>query len=318
MIKQSLRLGILIITLSPLLAQTPQGQKPSFEVASIKVNTSGPGLVGFMPGDRFNATNVNLRMLLQYAYRPRGLSNSQIIGGPAWIDTDRFDIQGKPEGDGRAVPQAEMALMVQSLLEDRFQMKSHFEKREMPVYNLVVVKEGKLKLSDDQAPPAPPTGPPPGAAGRGFAPPPPPPVPGAGPGGPPRLGSMPRGAFQIMMSPQGAVLAASASPISNLVNFLSGQGFGPAAAGRLVIDKTNLKGLYDIELQFTPEGGQFIGGGGAPPPPGGTPFGPVVAGDPSTPSLFTALQEQLGLKLESERGPVEVLVIDSLQKPSEN
>jgi uncharacterized protein (TIGR03435 family) len=85
-------------------------------------------------------------------------------------------------------------------------------------------------------------------------------------------------------------------------------------AGRTIVDKTGLTGLYDIKLQWTPEMGQ----GATPfgPPPAGA--NPPVASDPSGPSLFTAIQEQLGLKLESAKGPVEVLIIDSVQKPSEN
>ena len=103
---------------------------------------------------------------------------------------------------------------------------------------------------------------------------------------------------------------ASAVPLSTLVNALSQQ------LGRPIIDKTDLKGLFDIQLQWTPELGQTFGPFGAVAPGGPEPPPPPI--DPSGPSIFTALQEQLGLRLESTKGPVEVLVIDSVQPPSEN
>ena len=94
-------------------------------------------------------------------------------------------------------------------------------------------------------------------------------------------------------------------PIANFIAMLSQQ------LGRTVIDKTDLKGLYDFKLQWTPEmgQGQLLPGGPEPPPP---------PADASGPSIFTAIQEQLGLRLESTKGPVEVVVIDSIQKPSDN
>jgi uncharacterized protein (TIGR03435 family) len=105
----------------------------------------------------------------------------------------------------------------------------------------------------------------------------------------------------------GGELHAAAVPFANFVATLS------QILGRTVIDKTDAMGLYDFDLKWTPELGQNIGAPG-PLPPGV----PPPSTDPSGPSLVTALQEQLGLKLESSRGPVEVLVIDSVQKPSEN
>jgi uncharacterized protein (TIGR03435 family) len=104
-------------------------------------------------------------------------------------------------------------------------------------------------------------------------------------------------------------------PVANLAGLLEQQ------LGRLVVDKTDLKGLYDFKLTYSPEGlaSPLFGRGGLPPPPGGAPAGasPVPAAADPVPSLFTAIQE-LGLRLESSRGPVEVLVIDSVQKPTEN
>jgi uncharacterized protein (TIGR03435 family) len=172
--------------------------------------------------------------------------------------------------------------MVQSLLEDRFQLKVHGETRDLPVYELTVAKGGpKAKLSEDQSPPMLPE---PGT---------PPPPPGTVPRGLMRMG---RGDF-----------ADSAISIDNFA-------LGALYVGRPVIDKTGLKGLYDIKLQWAPERVSNAG----PFQPGAPIAGPDTAADPSGLSIFTAVQEQLGLKLESTKGPVKVLVIDRVQKPSEN
>jgi len=248
-----------------------------------------------------------------------GLANSQIIGGPNWIDSDRFDIQAKAEGDGGATPQDQMQLMVQSMLEDRFQLKAHLETRELPIDNLVVGKGGpKIKPSEDQTPPVPPAQAPPPPPGA-----PPPPERGAAPRGEPPAGPrggvpfdprgpLPRGAMSIMSSPSGITLSATAVPITTLVNMLQQQ------VGRIVFDQTDLKGLFDFKLQFSSEGLASPFGGAGPQAglvgPGG-PQAPLSA-EPM-PSLLTAIQD-LGLRLESTKGPVDVLVIEGVQKPSEN
>ena len=119
----------------------------------------------------------------------------------------------------------------------------------------------------------------------------------------------------MMMSPTGLTMQAAGVPLANMVNMLQQQ------IGRPIIDKTDLKGLFDFKLQFSPEGLTLPGlPGGFPPGAGPGPGGPgaatTTAADP-VPSLFTAIQE-LGLKLDSTKGPVEVLVIDSVEKPTEN
>ena len=274
----------------PTFSQQPDGAKPSFEVATVKPSASNDNRIAIMgePGGRFRVTNATLKMVMAVAYRVRDF---QILGGPAWTGTDRWNIEGKAE-EG-SVPQISMPLdptvpnplmvMVQSLLEDRFQLKLHRETRELPVYELFTAKGGfKMKLSADQSPIVPPE--------RGS----PPPMPKQG-------GPMPRGTMG--MGP--GRIEANGAPIANFIQILSQQ------LGRPVIDKTGLKGFYDIKLQWTPEVGEaFLKPGGTEPaqPPPDT-FGP---------SIFTAIQEQLGLRLESGKGPVEVFVIDSVQKPTEN
>jgi uncharacterized protein (TIGR03435 family) len=223
------------------------------------------------------------------------------------MDSEPFDIQAKADCSSGQIPREQMQLMIQSLLEERFQLKAHHETRELPVYNLVVVKEGKPEGGLAATPFGPRGGP------RG-----------GGPFDPSRPAPLPRGAMRMMMNPTtGMTLEATSAPIANIVNMLQ------TSAGRPVVDKTGLKGRFDFKLNFSPEGlpglpTPFGPAVPAPPPPGGAIAGPGGAGlTPNTsaepvPSLFTAIQEQLGLKLESTKGPVEVLVIDSMQKPTEN
>jgi uncharacterized protein (TIGR03435 family) len=286
------------IATSSVSAQTPATSIKTFDVVSIKPNTSAGNMVMIRPepNGKLLATNVAVRMLLRLAFRP--MQDYQIFGGPSWLTTDRFDIQAQPESP---LSQDEMSAALRLMLEDRFQMKTHRETREMPIYNLVVAKEGKLKSVD---------APPPFNPGQAPPPPPPPPAPGAREGLPANFTPPPGAAIQ---GPGG--ILASAMPMSQFVNFLS------ARLGRPVIDKTNLKGYFDIRLEFAPESapGNVFGPGG--PPPGG-PVPPATAAggasDPQGPAIFTAIQEQLGLKLESSKGVVDVVVIDSIQKPTEN
>lgn len=198
------------------------------------------------------------------------------------MDSERFDIEGE---DPRADPD-QLRLMLRSLLEDRFKLKVHRETKEGPVYALVLAKGGaKIKLSRDQSPenvdgPAPP---------------------GAGPN---------HGAIRI----GAGNLVGNAVTLSWFATMLSQR------LDRLIVDKTNLTGRYDIRLQWTPNAGEYpydLGGNRLP-----TSIidmsGTAVTLDPSGPSIFSAMQEQLGLKLESAKAPVELLVIDHVEKPSEN
>ena len=259
---------------------------PAFEVASVKPNKSGDQrvMIQMPPTGRYTATNIALRMLLRQAY---DVQDFQIVGGPNWLASDRFDIVAKPP-DGMTGPE-QIRPMLRALLADRFKLVAHNETREMPIYSLVVARaDGKLgpKLSaakvDCEARFS--------AARRGG---PPPDFPA--PGQPMECG--------FMMAPGN--MNVGGMPMLELARSLS------PMVGRIVIDKTGLKGRYDFQMTYAPEGRGF----GPGPGPGGAEPPPV---DPNTPSLFTALQEQLGLKLESERGPVDVVVIDRVEQPTED
>jgi uncharacterized protein (TIGR03435 family) len=217
----------------PMFSQQQAPARPSFEVASIKPNSSGDNRIMIMnqPGGRFVATGVTLKLLMTSAYRVRDF---QIIGGPGWIATDRWDIEARA-AEGAIPPGAFptdpnfpslMSLMTQSLLEDRFHLKLHRETRELAVYELTIAKGGsKVKRSEDQTPFKLP--------GRGAPPLPP----------PQRGGPMPRGSMRVGRGD----LLATAVPFSNFAMALSQQ------LGRTVVNKTGLTGLYDIHLQWTPD-----------------------------------------------------------------
>jgi uncharacterized protein (TIGR03435 family) len=276
-----------------LRAQSPQAAPdgPTFEVASVKPNSSGDGRVSMQnqPG-RFTATNVTLRMLIRNAYQ---LQEFQISGGPGWIGSDHFDIVARIEGDvqdplagGQAgTGPTRLQLMIRALLAERFKLTVHSETKDSQVYALVVARsDGRLgpglhrSETDCAALMA-------AARGRGAPPMPPPP-------GSPMPCGMRVGIGNMAVG--GATLSQMASSLSMFV-------------GRVVLDRTGLTGPFDINLTWTPDQ--------MPQRPPGAPDLPV---DPNGPSIFTALQEQLGLKLESQRGPVEMLVIDRAEHPVEN
>ncbi len=255
---------------TPLLAQNVARNRPSFAVASIKPDKANSPVEGGFGNGQGRGRNVTTKYLIALAYR---IQEFQILGGPGWIGSDRFDVEGKAE-DPAADPD-QLRLMMQSLLEDRFQLKLHSETKEASVYALVVGKDGpKIKLSADQISPTV-NGPAPSGAGPNH--------------GAMRLG---RGS-----------LTGNAVALSLFIRLLSQQ------LNRTVIDKTNLTGRFDIQMQWTPDvGEESLGPGGTTLPP------PETSG----PSIFTAIQEQLGLKLVSTKGRVESLVIDRVQMPSAN
>ena len=274
---------------APWVAAQAPAAPPQFEVASVKPNKSGGGpmRIGFQPGGRFTATNVPVRDLISMAYgQPQPLPSFQIIGGPGWMASDRFDIVAKAEGDvqpGLAGPPTQMFLMLRGLLADRFKLVAHEETRDQPVYVLRLDRsDGKLgpQLRPSTTDCAAMRG-----ANRGGPPPAPP-----QPGQVPTCGAM-FGPGRMM---------SGGTPIEMLTNGLA------RLVNRVVIDRTGLTGNYESSLEFTPDQSQL--------PPGGLPPG-IPAPPVDGPSLFTALKEQLGLKLESDHAAVRVLVIDSIEQP---
>jgi len=273
-----------LVAAGPVLeAQTPQADTAAFEVASVKPNKTGDGRIGIgiSPGGRFTATNVATRILVRQAYN---VQDFQIVGAPDWVGSDRFDVVAKaPEGD---VTGDQMRPMLRALLEERFKLTAHMETRDMPIYALVKARADG-KLGPALAPAATDC-----TAARGRR-----------GGGPPPAPFQPGQKLDCGMMIGIGRINAGGMPMSELARTLSSQ------VGRVVLDKTGLSGGYDFEMNYAPE---QLGGGGPPLQLNGAP--PPV--DPNAPNLFTAIQEQLGLKLESTRGQVEVLVIDRIEQPT--
>jgi uncharacterized protein (TIGR03435 family) len=276
-----------------LLAQPqPDAQsRPSFEVASVKPNKSGDNriMLQMSPGGRWTASNVPLRQIIVIAY---GIQSFQLVGGPDWVGSERFDIVAKAEGDlppsALGGPPGPLQLMMQSLLAERFKLVVHNDTKELPIYALVMARADKrpgtqLQASQTDCAAL--------GAGRGR---------GAPPAGPATLqpGERPKCGLMFGIGR----IAAGGMPIRQLATTLSQR------VNRVVVDRTGLEGSYDFDLTFTPD--QMPQG---PPPPGAPPIPPI---DPNGPSIFTALTEQLGLKLESQRGPVDTLVIDRVERPT--
>lgn len=283
-------------TLAAQTTQSPDTSTPAFEVATVKPNRTdraGGSLV--LPPGRFTATNVSLKILITNAYQ---LSFFQVVGGPDWTSTERFDIAAKaPDG----APPEQTRAMVRALLKDRFKLVVHMETRDTPIFALVKARDGdqlgpSLKRSTTECGPL--------RAQRaaalaevarargGRVPVPPPPsanelvVCGMRVGG--------RGGPTLTYRAGNITMAALANALRPYV-------------GRGVVDRTGLNGEFDFDLQFS-----------APPTTAQTGTGVPVASLDDAASIFTALQEQLGLKLEPTRGPVELMVIDSAERPVEN
>ena len=260
----------------------------TFEVASVKANKSGDGRVMMMmpPTGRISATNIPVMLLLRQAYNVQPF---QIIGAPSWLASDRFDIAAKaPDGTSPELYRP----MMRNLLADRFKLKAHMETREMPTYALILARaDGKLgpnlaltKVDCEAI-----------ARGRRAGGPPP---------APPQPGERMECGFMIGLGN----INAGGMPMVELARSLS------QFVNRIVVDKTGLNGKFDFQLTYTPEGRGFPG-----LPAGAPPIGvEAPPADPNGASLFTALQEQLGLKLDSQKGPVDVLVIDSIEQPTED
>jgi uncharacterized protein (TIGR03435 family) len=264
--------AVLLIAGTGVSAQSPAGQPPinSFEVATVKPTPPdwrGGRFIRMLNADQFVAKNHALKTLIAAAYN---LSPKEISGGPAWIDSDHYDILAKTPGEVRPDLDVQMS-MLRELLSDRFKLAFHREQKEMSIYTLTVAKSG-LKLK--------------GSAN----------TPNASPAGPPPL--------IFVLSPRSVRLPGRDATMGEFASVMQ-----RAALDRPVVDRTGLTGRYDFDLEFMPDESEF---GGALNKPGEP---PETAGPPG---LFTAIQQQLGLRLEATKGPVDALVIDHVERPSAN
>jgi uncharacterized protein (TIGR03435 family) len=299
---------ILGISLSAVCAwaQNPPAAAPlAFEAASVKPAPppTGRGMRVMMGGDpgRVNFTNVSLRDIIRQAYK---LKDYQITG-PEWINNERFDVTAKlPEG----AKETDKPEMLRTLLAERFKLTVHRETKELPAYALVVAKGGPKMKEFVETPPDGSGGP---NGGRGMDD--MPPLPKMGPDGMPKMPAGGRGGM-MMMSGMGK-LQGNGIALSSLADILTRQ------LDRPVLDETGLTAKYDITLNWTPEPGEGPAGmkmraeGGG----GGGPDGHLEMPEPSGPPLAIALQQQLGLRLEPKRLPLEMVVVDRVEKvPTEN
>jgi uncharacterized protein (TIGR03435 family) len=288
---------------------------PKFEVATIKPTKSDDGntMIMFTP-DGISLHGVPMKMLLRESF---GIEDDRIVGEPGWVK-DRFDIEAKVDADDapklKSMKADQRRAMLLPMLEERFNMKYHHETRELPIYALVVAKGGvKMKAAapDEELPKAdapPKTDAAPKADAAPLAPKSdaPPKAKMSLSSDDPSAKDKPRmGKHMLMMNGPGQI-ESTATGLPFLVHLLAEQ------LGRTVEDKTGLTGNFDYTLKWTPdEVGTPMGGDGGP----GKPENSADAGGPT---LITALEEQLGLKLESTKQKVDVIVIDHIDQPSEN
>ena len=234
-----------------LLSRGCYGQSPQrFEVVAIKPSQAAMGAgtnFNLFEGGRIRITNEPIRLLIRLAF---AVQDTQILGGPSWVETDRYDIDAKADLAGKIKPD-QIGALIESLLVERFNLKFHRETREMSFSALIVAKGG------------------------------------------PKLKPKAEGESSVTNTSGGSReshLAATATSMDLLARYVGNR------LNRIVIDKTGLSDSYDFTLDWSPD----------------------EASDTPAPPLSTALREQLGLRLESQRSPIEVLVIDSIAKPSEN
>jgi bla regulator protein blaR1 len=277
--------------------QTKAGGKMSFEVASVK-----PSKGAFVPSDfplnsedayrptggRLRA-DVPLSVYIEFAYKlwPHEEQRREFSHLPKWVTTDRYSVEARAATGNPTKDQ--MRLMVQSLLADRFHLAAHFETREVPVFALTLVKAGRpgpKLVPHAEGPPCDQPGPSPGAGLAGF---------------PPVCGSMTAikmpGSLLFLVGSRDVTMDVFASSLSEV----------PLGLGRPVINKTGLKGSVDFTLEWAPEPRGTV-----------TSDSPAVPADQAGPTPVEALHDQLGLKLESTKGPLRILIIDRVERPSEN
>lgn len=247
----------------PSLPPMAADADPSFEVATIKPTKPDEQNKLFgVRGSRFTTINTSLTDLITFVY---GVQQKQVAGQPAWMDTDKWDIEAQPDVPG-APNKDQVATMVKKLLADRFQLKFHKDSKEMSAYLLTLDKDGPKMTKNDSK------------------------------------GSLP-GLFFTSLSP--VRLNVQNATMTDFTGLMQS-----AVLDRPVVDQTGLAGKWNFLLKWTGDESQFGGMGVKIPPP--------TEGADAPPPLFTAIQEQLGLKLEAGKAQVPVLVIDKVEKPSAN
>jgi uncharacterized protein (TIGR03435 family) len=266
-------------------AQLPnKTPRPTFEAASVKPVQSGSLKLINTPPGRFFATGQSLKSLIMFAY---GMRDYQVVGGPNWVERDLWEIQATIS-EGNLPPKRAVAtpgldstnLMLQSLLEERFHLRFHLESRLFPTYELVVANGGaKITPSKDQTVPEPSTD---------IV----------------SLDALSKSQHYIRTT-RGRITGRGV-PISFLVTTLS------ANVNRPIADKTNLTGLYDFDLEWTPDTSPGVG------PAGATFDAPGANQDIGATSILSAIQEKLGLQIKASKGPLDVIVIENAAHPDEN
>jgi uncharacterized protein (TIGR03435 family) len=264
--RSNLCASVALVMAGAVFAQTP-ATAPAFEVASVKpAPPPTPGMIKMqMGGDpgMIDYKNVSLKSVIARAYEVKEFQ----VSGPDWLDTERFDILAKTPPH---TPKEQIPVMLRGLLAERFNLTTHPEQKVMPVYAMVVAKNGfKLKPVEDT----------------------------------------PDGRVRMTMGPKGrqmsgpTTLAALAGTLSQMID-------------RPVVDQTGIDGTYDVDLEWVPDeregGGMMAKMKGMAEQASGDPHG-----DPSGPnglSLFGALEEKLGLKLEARKSPVAILVVDHAER----
>lgn len=256
-VSQSLVIFSSVLGMQPSYAQN-YPVEAVFEVVTIKpTDPAFGGILIRLTGDKFSATGFTLRDLIAFAYQ---VDVSQILGGPKWFATDRYDVLGKPDREG-PLSRDTARVMLRALLANRFQLKIHQETREMPVYVLTVNNSGpKMKQRTE---------------GDG--------------------GEKTRLTFQ-----------GTKATGRNVTAKVLAEELGAMVLNRPVLDRTGIAGTFDLNLSWSTESGQGNG------------VAASVKSELNDPDLFTAIREQLGLKLEAAKGPVEIIAIDQANRPSEN
>ena len=261
--------GVVGLAAAPMMSGQvlrASGPVPSFEVVTIRPLQDGaaPGAVGTR-ADMVRLV-MTAKMLIMYAYNMPSFSEARILG-PGWMDTNQFVVQAKIEGSMYAAMQKmspaqqeeQKQLMMQSLLAERLKLTVHFEKREMPVYALVVAKGGSKLTADDAS-----------------------------------------GGFSVLPKGGGFEMKAKGITSDDLAALLGRQ---PEVGGRVVFNQTGLAGGFDLTMRWRRE---QAGAESA------------ISADADEPYYFTAIQEQLGLRLMPTKGLVDFVVIDHIEMPSEN